>query len=401
MKTKSIKVAILFCCSVFISNSIFAQTDSIPETPPNKAKGGAEKFLFAGEAFTEWQSTAVKGVPTTNSFGGNSNSQYDVSPLGLMLMPLVKLSDRLFLDAQIQVQANTGAGGGAGVSLNEAIIYYRLLPYMYVFAGNFQPRCGLYNGILDDFTNRFGSSPVGMSIGFQTQSGLGLQGGFQAGYSKFNYQLYVANGPQLVVDSTGATNGQLTYANYTANNTGKAIGGSLGFLPFSNSSLEIGVSGQYTAKTGAAGSPYENISNSMFAAYLNYFKVLNPFTIRVVGQYDATSTQSYTVFSTIGDNVLVPSFTNNSTGWYLGATLRASGIENEFVNHLELGGRYSQLTLPSGAAWGSNGNALNQTTLCLTYWLTWKTPINLVYDVYTQSNAPTQKICTVRGMWFF
>jgi len=395
MKTK--KTLIVLACLGFLSGGLLnkanAQTDSNAVSVPNSPQGGGEKMLLAGEVFTYWQNNKIVGAPTTNSFGAD--------PLGLMLMPLVKLTDRLFLDVQVQVTANPSPGGGAGVSLNEAIIYYHVANGVNIFAGNFQPRSGMFEGILDDFTNRFCSAPIGMGIGVATESGIGLQGAFQLGYSKLYYQLFAANGPQLIVDSSGAANGQLTYGNYTDNNTNKAFGGEIGFLPLSNSSLELGVSGQYTPKTGDAGSAFENISNTTYAAYLNYYHVFNPLMIRILGQYEYSQTQDFNLYtSSSSDTLLVPAFDNKTSGWYGGLTLRLSGSHNTFLSNLELGGRLGQLTLPKAALWGSP-NPLNQTTVCLTYWYTWKTPINVSYDIYTQTGSPTQTAITVRGMWFF
>jgi hypothetical protein len=394
MKTKSkwVALAVLACMLTGMQGKLSAQTDS--NAVVNSPSGGAEKFLLAGEVFTLWQSNKVKGLPSNNTFGAN--------PLGLMLMPLVKLSNRLFLDVQVGVAVNPAPGGGAGISLNEAIIYYRLCPSAYIFAGNFQPRTGLYEGILDDFTNRYGTSPVGMGIAMGTQSGIGIQGGFQAGFSKILYQLYVANGPQLVVDSTGATNGQMTYGNYIDNNLNKCVGGTLGILPFSNSCLEIGVSGQYTPKTGDAGSPFEGISNTAFAAYLNYYHSFGKLMIRAQGQYEMNQTQSYNLYrpGTNNDSILPGSgFTNQMTGWYGGLTFRLAGSQNMFLSNLELGARISSLTPPVNALWG--GQPINQYTICLTYWFTWKIPINIAYDMYKQNGAPDMSTITVRGMWFF
>lgn len=379
-----------------LTPEINAQNDSTGTIVHNSPLGGSEKFLLAGEAFTTWQTTKIQGLPSTNSFGNDPDY-----PMGLMLMPLVKLTDRLFLDAQIQVNANPGPGGGTDVGLNEAIIYYRLTPEINLFAGDFQPRTGLYEGILDDFTNRYGSAPIGMGISALTEPGVGVQGGIQLGYSKLLYQLFVANGPQLVVDSSGAQNGQLNYDNYSDNNNNKAVGGEIGLLPFSNSTLELGVSGQYTPHTGNAGSLLENVSNTTYAAYINYYHIFNPLMIRLQGQYEYSQTEGYNLYTNTSDTaILVPTFTNQMSGWFGGLTFRLSGSSNTFVSNLELAGRFGQLTLPKGVAWGST-HPENQTTICLTYWFTWKTPLNLVYDIYTQSGSPTQSVFTVRGMWFF
>jgi len=394
MKTKMITAIAFITAGLLLAsggNKLCAQKDTAAPFV-NSPQGGGEKFLLAGEVFTLWQSNQVKGFPSTNSFGAD--------PLGLMLMPLVKLNDRLFLDVQVQVTANPGPGGGASAALNEAIINYRVCPALYIFAGNFQPRSGLYEGIMDDFTNRYCTSPVGMGIGVLTESGIGIQGGIQCGYSKLLYQLYVANGAQYTIDSSGATFGQMNYSNYTDNNRNKSVGGEIGILPFSNSSLELGVSGQYTPQTGDAGTAYQNLSNTTYAVYLNYYHVFNPIMVRVQGQYEYSQTDNYTVYTDATQTTpLFPSFNNQISGWYAGITLRPSGSQKVWLSNLELGGRLGGLTPPANAMWG--GQPTSQTTICLTYWFTWKTPLNIAYDIYTQSGSPNVSVFSVRGMWFF
>src|ERR1035437_644692 len=260
------------------SNNATAQ-DSTQTDKPNKPNGSsATKFLLAGKAQISWTNTMTKmaGSPDVNS-----NSFY---PDAFMLMPLVKVNNRLFLDAQVEVDANP-TGGGAAINLVEAIAYYRVANGLNLFAGNFSPKYGIFMGVLDDFTNRYSADPIGMARGPQTQTGIGVQGGLQLGYSKINYQFYVSHGPRFVADSSGVTHGMLDYGNYADNNNNKAIGGSIGFLPFSNSSLQLDVSGQYAAKTGNAGTAFENISSTSWAVDLNYYHVFNPIMVRVLAEY--------------------------------------------------------------------------------------------------------------------
>src|ERR1035437_4130772 len=246
--------------------TITSAQDSTQVEPPNKGRGGATKFLLAGKAAISWTNTL------TQMQGSPDSKTHTFYPDAFMLMPLVKVNNHLFLDGQVEVDANP-SGGGAAINLVEMIAYYRVAPALSIFGGNFSPKYGLYMGVMDDFTNRYCTGPIGMVRGPQTQTGVGIQGGVQAGYSKFNYQLYVANGPQLIVDSTTQGNanltGQLNYGNYADNNRNKSIGGSIGFLPFSNSSLQVDVSGQMTGKVGDVGSLFENISSTSFAADLN------------------------------------------------------------------------------------------------------------------------------------
>lgn len=391
----TLTLAAALLCPLF-NNRAQAQADTATP-PPNKATGGAEKMLLAGEFFTSWQNTkidAYKGAPSITSSSFGSNPAY---PTGLMLMPLIKLNDKLFLDVQVQVSSASGA------AFNEGIIYYHVGNGLNIFTGFFQPRSGIYEGIMDDFTNRYTSTPVGMGIGVASQAGVGIQGGLQCGSSKVNYQLYVANGPQLVVDSTGATNGQLTYGNLAAINMPKAVGGEIGFLPFSNSSLEVGLSGQYMGSAGLRGTPLENISTTSIAAYLNYYHIFSPVMVRLQGQYEMTQTQGYNLYMNSSDtsSVKVPSFNNVLSGWFAGITLRLSGSQSPFLSNLELGARMSQLTLPQDSLCMWRQKPLNQTTVSLTYWFTWKLPLSIAYDIYSQEGAPNQSVVTVRGMWFF
>ncbi|MCB9287159.1 MAG: hypothetical protein H6560_07550 [Lewinellaceae bacterium] len=378
-----------------------AQNTTVPAEAPNDPKEGATKFLLAGKAQLSWTNTKMEGSPSSNTF----------FPDAFMLLPLVKLNDKFFLDAQVEVDVDPSPGGSTAIDLVEMIAYYRLLPEVSVFFGNFSPKYGLYSGVLDDFTNRFCTDPIGLARGPSTQTGIGLQGGIQAGYSKLNYQIYLSSGPQLTVDNTPPGNdnltGQLTYDNYTDNNNNKAIGGSIGFLPFSNSSLQLDLSGQYAAKTGDAGTDFENIGSFSWAADLNYYHVFNPITLRVLAEYNYTTTDNFDyVFTDSISTKALPGFKNEFSGWYAGVTVRPTGAQSGFLSNLELAGRIGAYAPPkyknaslTDAPWGEN--AETQTTACLTYWFTWKTPLNFVYDVLKQTDGLTVKTVQARLIYFF
>ena len=381
-------------------NFAICQTGSSDENS-NLPKGGTTKFLLAGKAQTSWTNTHIDGSPSSNTF----------FPDAFMLLPLVKINDKLFLDGQVEVDVDPTPGGFTAINLVEMIVYYRLFPQASVFFGNFSPKYGLYNGLLDDFTNRFCTDPIGMARGPNTQTGIGIQGGIQTGYSKLNYQVYLSNGPQLIVDNMTSGNGNptglLTYDNYSDNNKNKSIGGSIGFLPFSNSTFQLDLSGQYTAKTGDAGTDFENISSLSWAVDMNYYHVFQPITLRVLAEYNKTTTDNYNYPFTDSTNAfIIPRFENQLNGWYTGATVRATGANSKILSNMELGGRFGAYTPPkyqdaslSNAPWGEN--AETQTTVCLTYWFTWKTPLNLVYDILKQTDGPTIKTFQTRLIFFF
>jgi hypothetical protein len=121
--------------------------------------------------------------------------------------------------------------------------------------------------------------------------------------------------------------------------------------------------------------------------------------VRLQGQYEYSQTQGKNIYSNSSDtSILYPKFNDIESGAFLGATIRLSGSSSTFLSILELGGRIGQLTPPKNALWG--GESTNQTTVCLTYWFTWKAPLSIAYDIYYNSGIQTN-IWTVRGMWFF
>lgn len=383
MKSKTLKFLFISLLSISGYFTVQAQSDSLPPPVVNSPTSGTKKFFMPGAAVAMHQYISTQGTPSSHTF----------SPVGLMIMPLVKVDDRLLLDCGLNFGINTD--GSVNVGLVELIAYYKLTPWLSVFAGNFPPHFGVYSGILDDFTNRFGTgvAPVGMGHGVQGQNGVGLHGGVQVGYSKITYELYVANGPQLIVDTvtTGSSNqsGKMDYGSIVDNNKNKSFGGHFGFLPLSNSNLELTFSGQYTPQTGAEGSTYQNVKCQAWALGLNYFHVFNPIMVRLIGEYNSIQTGSANYMDP--ETRQMYTFKNQENGWFGGMTLRATGSKTWLIKNLEIAGRLGAYNPPtSGALWG--GTRTNQTTLCLTEYIRWDIPISFEYDIITQDGSPTQKV---------
>ena len=69
---------------------------------------------------------------------------------------------------------------------------------------------------------------------------------------KWNYDIAVSNGHQLLPDGT------IQNAGLTDNNRSKTFSGRIGWLPLSNSSVELGAS-YMEGKVGDIGTIYENV----------------------------------------------------------------------------------------------------------------------------------------------
>lgn len=343
-------------------------TDNPPPTPPAPSgSNGQNQFAVFGDA--EMIFSANK---SDNRFG-------DVNFKPIFLW---KIADNLFVEAEPEFE--TG-GGSLDIGLEYANMCLFVNRYLTLHAGRFLPKFGAYRGRMGEgFINRFATDPVGFGdggIGAMNEVGIGAQGGFGVGSAKLNYDLYVSNGPMLLTDPENA--GQFEYEGYTGNNNGKAIGGRIGLLPLSNSSLEVAFSFQEKKHTGDAGTPYEGVGLHMQAVDLNYYEHITPLQsdLRLIGEWKHQKVDNAIYYK--ADSTTY-SFTNEPWAYYAEATIRPSHVHNVFIHNLELAGRYSYFKRPVDAPWG--GSNTHQFALSLDYWLHWNSLVKLTYQ--TQKDEP-------------
>ena len=197
--------------------------------------------------------------------------------------------------------------------------------------------------------------------------GVGVSGGLPLGNMKWSYDLSLTNGLQLLPD------GEIQNVGIVDNNKNKTVTGRLGFLPFSNSSLEIGVSGLYGG-VADAGSNYNNANTTMYGVDLSYVKNFNPFLINLKGQYSRIMVN--------GQNYIKPTdssaytFDNKTTSAFAQISIRPVTAENKILKNLELAFRYVNYTTPGNSLWGQN---YDEEDIGLDYWLTWRTVIKFTY----------------------
>jgi hypothetical protein len=201
-----------------------------------------------------------------------------------------------------------------------------------------------------------------------------LSGGIQAGKMKVNYDVTLSNGFNLGAD------GQVSNPGISGNtNIAKTVCGRFGWLPISNSSLEIGVSGLYS-RAGLDTGANRNVSTIMGAADMQYIYAKNPVQITIKGQYNMSYvTNSTYVNPNDGTNY---TFTNMSYGYYGMLALRPV-VSNKILRNFEIAGRYSGYNTPTGAGWE---NHIRQIDIGLDYWISWRTVIKLCYENLLQSN---------------
>jgi hypothetical protein len=360
MKLKFITVLILLGTGILRAQDI--NDSSLITNPPHEPiNQGKNNF-------------AVFGNAEMTFYSDKNNTQF--GEVNFKPIFLWKISDKLFVEAEPEFE--TG-GGSLDIGLEYANMVYIVNPYLTLHAGRFLPKFGAYRGRMGEgFINRFSTAPVGFGdggIGAMNEVGVGAQGGFGVGSAKINYELYISNGPQILTDPNDPENfGQFDYEGYIGNNKAKAIGGRLGILPFSNSSLEIAYSFQTKSKTGEKGSAYEDVGITMHAVDLNYWGHILPIKsdIRLIAEFKHQNVGDATYHDASGTAY---SFKNNPTAYYVAATIRPSHVTNLFFRNVELAARYSEFKRPE--PWGGD---TNQFALSLDYWLKWNTAIKLTFQ---------------------
>jgi len=359
---------LLFCCSL-----LNAQIISDVNTTNESSKDGQNKFAIFGNAEMTF-------------FTQKNSAQF--GELNFKPIFLWRISDKLFVEAEPEFETGEGS---LDIGLEYANMCYFVNHNLILYAGRFLPKFGAYRGRMGEaFINRFPTNPVGFGdggIGAMNEVGVGAQGAFETGDSKFNYNFYISNGPILLTEDEEA--GQFEYEGYIGNNKAKAVGGRIGFIPFSNSSLEIGYSFQTKKKTGDPGTVYENTGVNMQAVDLSYYNHINPLKsdVRLIAEWKHQKVDKATYL-----NGSTPySFENNPSAYYIAGTIRPVHVNNDFAHNLELAARFSEFKRPTEALWG--GDNTHQFAISLDYWLKWNSLIKLTYQ--TQKDEPKEFLAQV------
>jgi hypothetical protein len=358
---KKYLLVVPLCCFGLIHAQV---TTENAQPPAPSSKDGQNKFAIFGNG----EMTFV---------ANKDNVQFgDVNFKPIFLW---KISDQLFVESEVEFETGEGS---LDIGLEYLNMVFIANKYITLHAGRFLPKFGAYRGRFGEgFLNRFATDPVGFGdggIGAMNEVGIGAQGGFGIGDSKVNYDLYLSNGPILLTDSANA--GQFEYEGYIGNNKGKAVGGRIGFLPLTNSSLEVGYSFQHKSDTGDPGSKYENVGVFMQAIDLNYYGHLTSLKsdVRLMAEWKYQKVDNATYYDA---NSNPYTFDNSPSTYYVAGTFRPVHVHNIFVHNLELAARYSSFKTPAEAPWG--GPEKDQFAISLDYWLKWNSLVKLTYQTQT------------------
>lgn len=331
-------------------------------------KPGESHFMVAGLATFGF----VANTTTTTSGGVSqkikTNSFPDVDHFEFSPLFLWRHGSKFLLEFEPSFD-------GFSLGVNWADVSYFVAPGFILRAGYLVTPFGTYSKRLAaGWIDKLPTDPTGVADYPPTSDfGFEAEGGLPLGSMKWNYDISLTNGLQLLPD------GELQSVGAVDNNKNKTVTGRLGLLPISNSSLEIGVSGMY-GTVGDANSPYENAKSQSYAIDLNYVKLFSPILVNIKGQYNHTYVdQQYYVNP--ADSSLY-TFNNKTTSGFAQISLRPTGADAAFVKNLELAFRYGKYITPDKSIWGHQSDIID---ISLDYWLSWRT----VFKIGYQSNKST------------
>lgn len=341
---------------------------------------------------------------------------------------LWRQSDRILFEAEAEIAYSAE---GTSFALEYANLSYILSDHFVVRFGNFLTPFGIFGERLHpNWINRFPTNPLGFNhhnpVGPFSEFGVELRGGAPLGDARINYAAYVSNGPVLQVDtSVDPIAVNTSYRNISDNNDNKAIGGRIGLLPFSNSSLELGVSGQYAA-LGDRDTGYEDISSLMYSFDLTFVK--NSLSaikggIDLKGQWNFVNEDQFQIVDT--QNNTTTTVDNDKSAYFVMLSYRPTMSGSNFLSKLELVGRYSGFNIINDDAFISGGDGHDHThqasgilppapgsanvnsaavasvpgdpagaltvdktqwAVGLNYWLSWRSVFKLSYQVTNNTN---------------
>jgi len=345
---------------VFFGN-LYAQQD----TKPSKTQ-----FMIRGYGSASYSSINDEG---------EKESSFNTGKFAPII--LFKLSDKLMFETELEFAYEDGE---LETVLEYANVMYTLNDFVTVRAGKFLLPYGTFMERLHpSWINKLSTTPLGFGHdGIAPSSGFGveLRGAFNIRGSKFNYSLYSTNGPTLNDGSDEPEEaGILHFDNYQDNNNNKSFGGRIGFLPFTDSSTELGLS-FLSSKVGDKDSKYEDVTANLVAYDFSFVKKINPLggIIDVKAQYNKSIVDDAEYIEIHDGEEEEYTFNNESDSFYAQLSYRPSMSGSDFLKNLELVGRYSEIKTPEGSEWESD---INQSTFGLNYWLSWRSVIKINYQV--------------------
>lgn len=357
----------------------------------------AASYLFAQGYNQEFLDSMVKATVQSQSSTGSkflltgytsltakfSKEESSFSNAGLVPILLWKPSSKIFVEAELETELE---GNETNMELGYADANFIVSKYLTIRSGKFISPFGIFQDRLHpSWINKLPTFPVGtgedeLGVGPTSEIGIDFRGGVPLGSSKMNYSVFLANGAQLITDpSEPEKQGTLTYGNAEAISKKMTVGGRVGLLPFSNSSLELGFSYR-NGIVGDKNSDYKNVGSQIYAFDLTYVKDLDFIkgTIDVKAQYNKVNIDNADYIDPddpTGNTFYT--FANKRNSNFIQGAYSPSMASARFLKKTEIVFRYAGYNPPEGA---KDAEKIKQYTYGLDYWFNWRTALKLAYQ---------------------
>ncbi|MEO6675318.1 MAG: hypothetical protein ABIN93_17970 [Ginsengibacter sp.] len=349
--------------------------DSVVNSKIQSQGENNSKFLLSGYTFI------------TAQF---SKEQSSFSGVGISPILLWKPTKNILVETELEIGID---GAETGVELGYADAAFFLNKYLTIRTGKFTSPFGIFQDRLHPgWINKLPTVPVGtgedeLGVGPTSEIGVDFRGGVPLGSAKMNYSVFLANGAQLITDpSESGKQGTLSYGNAAAISKKFTVGGRLGLLPFSNSSLELGVSYR-NGNVGERNSDYAKVGAQMYALDLTYVKQLDflkgLFDVKAQLNHVKVDNTNYIDAADPTGNTTY-TYNNKRSSFFTQAAYRPTMSQSKFLKKTELVFRYAGFTPPDGA---KDLEKINQYTYGITYWCNWKTACKIAYQSQKNNNV--------------
>ncbi len=383
---KNYKILFMLLLSVSFS-ALYAQDSTTQSENNSKLMSlipGNTKMVLTGVGWFGYQAQL--------NHVGSTTIKSSFNDFGFSPMFLWKLSDKFFFESEVEIKNDGTPDNSAAFDLEYAKLSYRVNKYMTIGAGKMLSPFGAYNERWEpNHIEKFPNAPLRPDDGVLPDDshlfwgaimGVDVRGGVPLGNAKMNYSLYVSNGPVLNTDPT--MGGFIQYENWNDNNSNKEIGGRIGLLPFSNSSMEIGFSAKHGIASNQGDLTYHNIGATAYAVDLSYVKSIQELksNINFRGQFNSLMVDK-AVYTDTSSNLYT--FDNKMESYFAQLAIRPTMCKNKYLKKTELMFRYSDVTPPKNALWGPKdiygvGGNITRMDIGLTYWITWRNGLRLAYE---------------------
>ncbi len=367
---------------ITISNAMFAQE----ETRRTSDLSGITKNVIIGYAYSDFAITP------------NDHIKTNFTRVGFSPTMIWKLGDKLFFESQIEFYTDSHL---VITQVEYAKLSYVLNKHVTIGMGKILTPFGTYTERFEaPFIERMPNAPIGFRhkdgwpntgpVG--SEMGLDIRGGMHVGDAKMNYVIYFSNGAKLHDGTTEPKlAGAVEYENFFDNNSNKAVGWRLGYLPLSNSSLEIGVSSNYSI-AGTVNTKYENVAATAYAFDLSYHKSFPKLKtiVNLKGQLNYLHVDDADYLDEGGLNY---TFKNESYIYYTRLSLRPAYLHNKFIKRTEFLVRYNYASLAKDAHWGGT---TTRTDVGIAYWLSVRTGLRIAYEITEYPGNHKEEVILMR-----